>query len=408
MKILVINAGSSSIKYQLIALESAEDYKVLATGLVEKIGEPEGIITQKTWPGGTERKVELREPLPSHADGMKRVVALLTDPEVGAIRDASEIEGVGHRVLNCGEVYSDTVEVTAEVKAAIRDFFPLGPLHNPANLMGIEVAETCFPKARQVAVFDTAFHQTMPPKAYLYAVPLEWYKKYRLRKYGFHGTSHKFIAAATARYLGKAPEDTNLISLHLGNGCSIAAIRGGKCVDTTMGVTPLEGLMMGTRSGDIDPSALEYIMDQTGMDIHQMLTALNKKSGLKGVCGVNDMREVIEAAAGGNELAETALQMFCYRVQKYVGAYMAVVPNLDAIVFTAGIGQNSLPVRERVCAGLEHLGICLDPEKNRVRSDDPIELQRDGAPLKILMLPTNEELQIALETKQIIDAAANG
>ena len=403
MKILVINAGSSSIKYQLIALESAEDYKVLATGLVEKIGEPEGIITQKTWPGGTERKVELREPLPSHADGMKRVVALLTDPEVGAIRDASEIEGVGHRVLNCGEVYSDTVEVTPEVKAAIRDFFPLGPLHNPANLMGIEVAETCFPKARQVAVFDTAFHQTMPPKAYLYAVPLEWYKKYRLRKYGFHGTSHKFITGATARYLGKPVDEVNLISIHLGNGCSMAAVRNGKCVDTTMGVTPLEGLMMGTRSGDIDPAALEYIMDQTGMDIHQMLVALNKKSGLKGIAGVNDMREVVQAAANGDANAETALQMFAYRIQKTIGAYMAVLPRVDAIVFTAGIGQNSCPMRARVCEGLEHLGITLDPEKNLKRSDDPMELQREGAPLKVLMIPTNEELQIALETKAIVE-----
>ncbi|MBR4251797.1 MAG: acetate kinase [Kiritimatiellae bacterium] len=405
MKILVINAGSSSIKYQLIDLESVERNAVLASGLVEKIGEPVGRIVHKTYAGGAGKKHTEERPLPTHNEGMARVVELLTDPAEGVVKDASEIAGVGHRVLNCGEVYSDTVRIDAKVKEAIRDFFPLGPLHNPANLMGIEVAEKFFPDAVQVAVFDTAFHQTMPPKAFLYAVPYEWYTKYRLRKYGFHGTSHKFIAAAAARYLGKAPADTNIISLHLGNGCSIAAIRGGKCVDTTMGVTPLEGLMMGTRSGDIDPSALEYVMDQTGMDIHQMLTTLNKKSGLKGVCGVNDMREVIEAAAGGNEMAATAFEMFCYRVQKYVGAYMAVVPNLDAIVFTAGIGQNSQPVRERVCAGLEHLGIRLDPEKNRVRSDDPIELQRDGAPLKILMIPTNEELQIAVETKQIIDAA---
>ena len=405
MKILVINAGSSSIKYQLIDLESVERNAVLASGLVEKIGEPVGRIVHKTYAGGAEKKHTEERPLPTHNEGMARVVELLTDPAEGVVKDASEIAGVGHRVLNCGEVYSDTVRIDAKVKEAIRDFFPLGPLHNPANLMGIEVAEKFFPDAVQVAVFDTAFHQTMPPKAFLYAVPYEWYTKYRLRKYGFHGTSHKFIAAAAARYLGKVPADTNIISLHLGNGCSIAAIRGGKCVDTTMGVTPLEGLMMGTRSGDIDPSALEYVMDQTGMDIHQMLTTLNKKSGLKGVCGVNDMREVIEAAAGGNEMAATAFEMFCYRVQKYVGAYMAVVPDLDAIVFTAGIGQNSQPVRERVCAGLEHLGIRLDPEKNRVRSDDPIELQRDGAPLKILMIPTNEELQIAVETKQIIDAA---
>ena len=403
MKILVINAGSSSIKYQLIDLESAEKHAVLATGLVEKIGEAVGILTQKTWPGGVERKVVEERPLPTHAEGMARVVELLTDPEVGAIKDASEIAGVGHRVLNCGEVYSDTVEVDESVKAAIKDFFPLGPLHIPANLMGIEVAEKCFPKARQVAVFDTAFHQTMPPKAYLYAVPMEWYKKYRLRKYGFHGTSHKFIAGATARYLGKPLDELNIISVHLGNGCSMAAVKGGKCADTTMGVTPLEGLMMGTRSGDIDPAALEYIMGQTGMDIHEMLTALNKKSGLKGIAGRNDMREVVEAAAGGNAEAETALQMFAYRIQKYIGAYMAVVPNLDAIVFTAGIGQNSFPMRARVCEGMEHLGICIDTEKNIQRSDDPFEIQKDGAKLKLLVIPTNEELQIALETKAVIE-----
>lgn len=404
MKILVINAGSSSIKYQLMDLVDVNHFGVLASGLVEKIGEPQGRITHKTVIGGIERKTVEESPLPTHNEGMARVVALLTDEELGVIHDAKEIAGVGHRVLNCGEVYSDTVRIDENVKAAIRDFFPLGPLHNPANLMGIEVAERFFPEAVQVAVFDTAFHQTMPPKAFLYAVPYEWYTKYRLRKYGFHGTSHKFITAATARYLDKPVDQVNLVSVHLGNGCSIAAVRNGKCVDTTMGVTPLEGLMMGTRSGDIDPSALEYIMDQTGMDIHQMLTTLNKKSGLKGVCNVNDMREVVEAAGGGNAQAETALQMFCYRVQKYIGAYMAVVPKLDAVVFTAGIGQNSFPVRQRVCADLEHLGICIDAQKNQQRSDEPFEIQRKGAPLKILVLPTNEELQIALETKQIIES----
>ena len=403
MKILVINAGSSSIKYQLMDLEDVHHCALLASGLVEKIGEPKGRVNHKIYAGGQEKKFVEEEPLPTHREGMSRVVALLTDPEKGVIRDASEIHGVGHRVLSCGEVYSDTVRVDAKVKATIREFFPLGPLHNPPNLMGIEVAEEFFPKAPQVAVFDTAFHQTMPPKAFLYAVPYEWYTKYRLRKYGFHGTSHKFIAQETAEFLGQPLAQTNLISIHLGNGCSMAAIRDGKCADTTMGVTPLEGLMMGTRSGDIDPAALEYVMDQTGMDVHQMVNALNKKSGLKGICGVNDMREVVEAAAAGNAQAETALEMFCYRIQKYVGAYMAVVPCLDAVVFTAGIGQNSAPVRERICAGLEHLGIRLDLAKNAVRSDEPRAIQQAGAPLQILVLPTNEELQIALETKQVIE-----
>lgn len=403
MKILIINAGSSSIKYQLMDLEDVHHYTLLASGLVEKIGESIGRVIHKTFAGGSEWKFVEEEPLPSHREGMSRVVALLTDPQKGVIGDASEIQGVGHRVLSCGEVYSDTVRVDAQVKKTIREFFPLGPLHNPPNLMGIEVAEEFFPHAPQVAVFDTAFHQTMPPKAFLYAVPTEWYTKYRLRKYGFHGTSHKFIAQETAEFVGKPLDQTNLISIHLGNGCSMAAIRGGKCADTSMGVTPLEGLMMGSRSGDIDPAALEYIMGQTGMDIHQMIDALNKKSGLRGICGANDMREVVEAAAGGQAQAETALQMFCYRIQKYIGAYMAVVPNLDAIVFTAGIGQNSAPVRERICTGLEHLGLRIDLDQNAVRSDEPRAIQQAGAPIQILVLPTNEELQIALETKQIIE-----
>ncbi|NCA83671.1 MAG: acetate kinase [Opitutae bacterium] len=405
MKILVINAGSSSIKYQLMDLVDVHRYTLLASGLVEKIGEPKGCVVHKTYSGGQEHKLVEEEPLPSHREGMARVVALLTDPANGVIRNASEIDGVGHRVLSCGEVYSDTVRVTPKVKATIREFFPLGPLHNPPNLMGIEVAEEFFPAAPQIAVFDTAFHQTMPPKAFLYATPYEWYEKYRLRKYGFHGTSHKFIAQETAEFLRQPLAQTSLISIHLGNGCSMAAIHNGKCVDTTMGVTPLEGLMMGTRSGDIDPAALEYIMGQTGLDIHQITTALNKQSGLKGVCGVNDMREVVEAAAAGNAQAETALQMFCYRIQKYIGAYMAVVPNLDAIVFTAGIGQNSAPVRERICRDLAHLGLRIDPVQNAVRSDAPRGIEQDGAPIKILVLPTNEELQIALETKQIIEAS---
>lgn len=402
MKILVINAGSSSIKYQLMDLTDAHHYTLLATGLVEKIGEATGRVIHKTLRAGHESQHVEDEPLPSHREGMSRVVALLTDPEKGVIRDAAEIEGVGHRVLSCGEKYSDTVRVSPDVKAAIREFFPLGPLHNPPNLMGIDVAEEFFPHAPQVAIFDTAFHQTMPPKAFLYAVPYEWYTTYRLRKYGFHGTSHKFVTQEAAEYLGQALEATNLISIHLGNGCSMAAVRGGKCVDTSMGVTPLEGLVMGTRSGDIDPAALEYIMGQTGMDIHQMVDALNKSSGLKGICGVNDMREVVEAAAGGNTFAETALELFAYRIQKYIGAYMAVVPDLHALVFTAGIGENSFPVRERICRGLEHLGVRLDVARNHAPSRDLREIQQADAPLKILVIPTNEELQIALETKQNI------
>ena len=405
MKILVINAGSSSIKYQLMDLEDAHRYSVLASGLVEKIGEPTSRVTHVILTDGQEQRFVEENPLANHHEGMSRVVALLTDPQRGVIRDAVEIQGVGHRVLSCGEVYSDTVRITPKVKATIRDFFPLGPLHNPPNLMGIEVAEEFFPHAPQVAVFDTAFHQTMPPKAFLYAVPYEWYTQHRLRRYGFHGTSHKFITQATAEFIGQPLAKTSLISIHLGNGCSMAAVRNGKCVDTSMGVTPLEGLVMGTRSGDIDPAALEYIMGLTGMDINQMVNALNKQSGLKGICGVNDMREVVEKAAGGDAQAETALQMFAYRIQKYIGAYLAVVPDVDAIVFTAGIGQNSAPVRERVCTGLGQLGIRLDLAKNAARANGPRAIHQAGAPLQILVLPTNEELQIALEAKQNITGA---
>ncbi|MDR0994309.1 MAG: acetate kinase [Verrucomicrobiota bacterium] len=403
MKILILNAGSSSIKYQLMDLEDVHHFTLPAFGLVEKIGESMGRITHKTCVNGLNSTIVEESPIPTHTEGMARVVALLTDADKGVIREASEIQGVGHRVLSCGEVYTDPVLIDDQVKAAIREFFPLGPLHNPPNLMGIEVAQRFFPNAPQVAVFDTAFHQTMPPKAFLYAVPYAWYTDYRLRRYGFHGTSHKFITAATAEYLGKPVEQTSLISIHLGNGCSITAVRNGKSVDTSMGVTPLEGLVMGTRSGDLDPAAIEYIMEQTGMNIHDTTNALNKQSGLKGICEVNDMRDVVEAAAGGDQMAEIALQMFTYRIQKYIGAYMAVLPKLDAIVFTAGIGQNSFPVRARICDGLEHLGIRLDIQKNMASADNTREIQQDGAPIQLLVIPTNEELQIALETKQIID-----
>ena len=406
MKILVINAGSSSIKYQLFNLEDVHRYQVLASGLVEKIGEPQGFLTHKTFPGGSEVKHTESNRIPTHREGLARVIALLTDPAQGVIQDATEIAGVGHRVVSCGEVYSDTVRITPEVKESIRSFFPLSPLHNPPNLMGIEVAQELFPHCTHVAIFDTAFHQTMPPQAYLYATPYEWYEKYRLRRYGFHGTSHKFMAQSTAEFLDLPPGQTNLISLHLGNGCSMAAIQNGKCVDTTMGVTPLEGLVMGTRTGDIDPAAIPYLMGQTGMDAVQVVDAFNKQSGLKGICGVNDMREVVDLAAAGNERADLALQLFAYRIQKYIGAYMAVVPNLHAIVFTAGIGENAFPVRERICRGLEHLGIRMDFEKNSARSRQPREISMPDSPIKILVLPTNEELQIALETKHVIDSEA--
>ena len=405
MKILVINAGSSSIKYQLMDIEDVHHCTLLASGLVEKIGEPVGRVIHKTFAGGQEQKSVEEEPLPTHREGMARVVALLTDPQKGVIRDAAEIHGVGHRVvLLRRSLFKNTVLVTPKVKETIREFFPLSPLHNPAQPDGHRGGGGIFPQA---AASRRLRHRLPPDHAAqgLSSTPCP--------TSGTRSTASAATASTappTSSSPRKPPNSSASRWPRPASSASISATAApwppsttARCVDTTMGVTPLEGLMMGTRSGDLDPAALEYIMGQTGMDIHQMTNALNKQSGLKGVCGVNDMREVVEAAAAGNAQAETALQMFCYRIQKYIGAYMAVVPNLEAIVFTAGIGQNSAPVRERICRDLAHLGLRLDPAKNAARSDDPREINSSGAPLKILVLPTNEELQIALETKQAID-----
>ncbi len=400
MKVLVINSGSSSLKYQLLNMETEA---VMATGLVERIGETMGAVKHEANPDtDAEKKVSREEAVPDHKTAMHMVVDMITDAEVGVIASTSEIDAVGHRVLQGGEDFTKPCVVTPEIKDAIRANIPIGPLHNPANLMGIEVAEELFENVPQVAVFDTEFHQTMPKKAFLYPLPYEMYTELRVRRYGFHGTSHKYITKQAAKQLGKAKDDVNLITIHLGNGCSMAAVKNGRCVDTTMGLTPLEGLMMGTRSGDIDPSICAYVAEQKGMTPKEIDNMLNKQSGLKGVCGLNDMRDIHSAVDKGNEQARLALDMFVYRIKKYVGAFAAVVGNLDAIVFTAGIGENDDIVRQEVCEGLEGLGIVIDTERNAGRVKKAKAIGSDDGRVAIWVIPTNEELEIAQESLEVL------
>ncbi len=403
MKILVINAGSSSIKYQVFELAQYEH--VLCTGLLEKIGEASSVFTHTVASRDPDEALKKNQPVKDHEEGMALIVEALKDAKHGVIKDTREIAGVGHRVVHCGEAYSNAAVIDAKVRAAIEDHVPLAPLHNPGHLTGIDVAREFFPEAAQVAVFDTAFHQTIPPHAFLYALPYDHYTKHRVRRYGFHGTSHKFITHETARFLKEPLEHTSLISIHLGNGCSMAAIHRGKCVDTTMGLTPLEGLVMGTRCGDLDPAIHEYLAGQTGMSLKEITAVMNKQSGLKGLCGTNDVREVLARSAQGDERAATALDIYCYRIRKYIGSYSAVLPELDAIVFTAGVGQNASLIREKVCQGLERIGIILDSTLNNQSQSGTRAIHAAYSPVKILIIPTNEELQIARETRALLEAA---
>jgi acetate kinase len=324
------------------------------------------------------------------------------DPLLG---DGTGLLGIGHRVVHGGDLFREPALIDSEVISAIRRLIPLAPLHNPSNLLGIEVMRERFPRVPQVAVFDTAFHQTLPPHAYRYALPHELYEKHAVRKYGFHGSSHSFVAKEAAKHLGRPMSDTNLIILHLGNGASAAAVKAGRSVDTSLGMTPLEGLVMGTRCGDLDPSIPFYIIRRTGMKPEEVENLLNRESGLKGVCGVSDMREVLERAAKGDERAALAIEMFCYRIKKYLGAYHAVLGRLDAVVFTGGIGENASPIRQRVCEGLEHLGIGVDPGKNGAAVGAVAEVQREGMHVKVLVIKTNEEREIALQTMAAIEKA---
>lgn len=401
MKVLVINAGSSSIKYQVFELAGFE--RVLCTGLLEKIGEPAGRLVHTSMLKGHEGVIKREQPVKDHEAGMALIVEALTDPARGVVHDVSEIVGVGHRIVHCGEAFSNAAIINDAVFNAIRDHVPLAPLHNPPHLAGIDVAREFFPGATQVAVFDTAFHQTIPKAAYMYALPYEYYTKHRVRRYGFHGTSHKYITAETARYIEQPVDKTSLISIHLGNGCSMAAVYRGRCVDTSMGLTPLEGLVMGTRCGDLDPAIHEYLAGQTGLDLQQLTSVMNKQSGLKGICGTNDMRDVIRLCDEGHELARLAIDIYCYRIKKYIGAYSAVLSELDAVVFTAGVGQNVPQIRAKVCQGLERIGIIIDPVKNEQGVGGPREIHAAYGPVKILIIPTDEELQIARETRMLLD-----
>jgi acetate kinase len=401
MKILVINSGSSSIKYQLFG---GEKMIPMASGLVEKIGEPSSRIKHSAIaiPQSTTRTLDDLQ-IPDHRTGLSHMVELLMDDEIGVITSPEEITAVGHRVVHGGERFSQPTIITREVLETIESLIPLAPLHNPANLTGIQVAQELFPSATQVAVFDTAFHQTMPAAAYRYAVPNQLYEEHGVRVYGFHGTSHLYVTKQAIAYLGKAPAETNLITAHLGNGCSITAVKGGQSIDTSMGFSPLAGLIMGTRSGDVDPALPYFLGSALGMSFADIDRLLNKQSGMLGLTGQNDLREIEERQMNGDPLAQLALDMYAYRIKKYTGAYIAALGTLDALVFTAGVGEKSDIVRGLVCSGLEGLGIQLDPQKNQRGATGYVtEIQAPESAVKILIIPTNEELEIANQTKEMI------
>ena len=400
MKVLVINSGSSSIKFQLLDMQ---DESVLASGLVERIGEAEGLIKCELRPDtDAEEVINIQEQVPNHEHGMRKAVELLTDATKGVIKDRDDINVVGHRVVHGGEEFHQPMLITDDVIGAIEKNIPLAPLHNPANLDGIRVARELFPSSPQVAIFDTAFHQTIPPHAYHYALPIELYEKHRVRRYGFHGTSHQFVAGECARLMGRKPEELNIITVHLGNGCSMTAVEKGRSIDTTLGLTPLEGLVMGTRSGDVDPAIYAFLARNCGMDIDAIDNMLNKKSGLKGLCGMNDMRDIHAAIDKGDKLAQLALDVQTYRNRKYIGAYMAALGHVDAIVFTAGIGENDSIVRAKSVEGLEPFGIVMDKEANSQRVKQPTLLSAKESKVQIWGIPTNEELAIARQAVEVV------
>ena len=395
MNVLVINCGSSSLKFQLI---NSESEAVLAKGLCERIG-IDGRLTYQ--PAGGEKNVS-EKAMPTHTEAIQFVIDALTDADTGVVKSLDEIGAVGHRVVHGGEKFAKSVVVTPEVKAAIAECNDLAPLHNPANLIGIEACESLMPSTPQVVVFDTAFHQTMPEKAYMYGLPYEYYEKYKVRRYGFHGTSHSFVSKRVAEIVGKPYNATKTIVCHLGNGASISAVLNGESVDTSMGLTPLEGLVMGTRSGDIDPAIMEFVAKKENLDIAGIMNVLNKKSGVEGISGVSsDFRDLEEAADNGNARAALAIDVFAYRVAKYVGAYTAAMNGVDNIVFTAGIGENAGLVRTKVCSYLGNLGITIDEEANGKRGEE-IVISTPDSKVKVLVVPTNEELAIARETVALV------
>jgi acetate kinase len=401
MNIFVVNSGSSSIKYQLFKMPNE---RPICTGLVERIGLDNSLITHKLFLNGEEKVIRRQLDLNDHEAALKEVVELLTDHEIGVIHNPEEIDAVGHRVVHGGESFASTTVITSEVKAEIKKLFSLAPLHNPANYLGIEVAEKIFTKAKQVAVFDTAFHQTMPEKAFRYAIPQQFYKDKGIRAYGFHGTSHKYVTEKTLEYLNSP--SAKIITIHLGNGCSMTAVNSGKSVDTSMGFGPVCGLIMGTRSGDVDPFIIFHLVNQLGYSLDQVNNLLNKQSGMQGLTGFSDMRDITKAIAEGSEEAELAYEMYTYRIKKYIGSYAAVLNGVDAIVFTGGVGENDMNVRRMVCRDMDYLGIQLDNEKNKIRSGNIREINIDNSKTKILIVPTNEELEIVKQCYELLNEVA--
>lgn len=397
MNILVINCGSSSLKYQLINSESEE---VLAKGLCERIGIDGSCITHQP-KGGEKVKTEIA--MPTHTQAVAAVIEKLTDEKVGVVKSLAEIDAVGHRIVHGGEKFASSVVIDAEVMKAIEDCNDLAPLHNPANLIGINSCREIMPDVPMVAVFDTAFHQTMPKKAYLYGLPYEYYEKYKVRRYGFHGTSHDFVSNRVAEIMGRKREDLKIIVCHLGNGASVSAVKNGKCVDTSMGLTPLEGLIMGTRSGDIDPAIVSFLADKEGKTADEIINICNKKSGVLGLSGgvSSDFRDLAQAAADGNEKADIALKTWAYHVAKYVGAYAAAMNGVDVIAFTAGVGENNVDARVEVCSYLGYLGVTINAEANKKRGEE-VEISTPDSTTKVYVVPTDEELAIARETARLV------
>lgn len=396
MKVLVINAGSSSLKYQLLNTDTKE---VMAKGLAERIGINDSLLSYKR---NNADKIEKKIDMPDHTAAIEAVLGLLSDKTVGVIKSMSEIDAVGHRVVHGGEKFAAAAVITPEVKKAIEECVDLAPLHNPPNLTGIEACQAAMPNVPQVAVFDTAFHQTMPAEAYMYAIPYEYYEKYKVRRYGFHGTSHAYVAERAGKILGRDWRDLKIITCHLGNGSSIAAIKNGKCIDTSMGFTPLAGVPMGTRSGDIDPAILKFLGEKENLSLSELDTILNKKSGMVGVSGVgSDFRDLGAAKATGNARADLALKMFSYAVRKYIGAYTAALNGVDVIVFTAGVGENGSAERQDICCGLDYLGLVFDEEANKVARGIEKIISKPESKVTVMAIPTNEELSIALETERL-------
>ena len=402
MKIMVINSGSSSIKYQIFDMR---DRSVLASGLLEKIGEPDSRLAHQTLVQGNRfEKIGKKAAVADHRQGFDLINTVLK--ETGSLRDMAELAGIGHRVVHGGETFTHPTLIDDAVIDTIRTLIPLAPLHNPANLTGIEVARAGAPDVPQVAIFDTAFHQTLPPHAFHYAIPRELYRKHAIRRYGFHGTSHFYVAKQAAGLMGRPVDTLSMITLHLGNGASATAIQNGLSIDTSMGLTPLEGLIMGTRCGDLDPAIIFYLERETGRSSDAIDALLNKESGLKGICGVNDMREIAQLAEAGNSDARLAIAIYVYRLRKYIGSYTAALGRLDALVFTGGIGENAAGIRAAACRDLEILGIVIDEDKNRAATREARAIQSADSRVRILVIPTNEELEIADQTKRLLESAS--